>query len=46
MKQLNYNHLRYFYAVAKEGSVSKAAETLHVTPQTVSGQLTTFEEYI
>ncbi len=46
MKQLNFNHLRYFYAVAKEGSVSKAAETLYVTPQTVSGQLATFEEYI
>ena len=46
MKQLNFNHLRYFYAVAKEGSVSKAAESLHVTPQTVSGQLATFEEYI
>jgi len=46
MKQLNFNHLQYFYAVAKEGSVTKAAETLHVTPQTVSGQLATFEEYI
>lgn len=46
MKQLNFNHLQYFYAVAKEGSVTRAAETLHVTPQTVSGQLATFEEYI
>lgn len=46
MKQLNFNHLQYFYAVAKEGSVTRAAEALHVTPQTVSGQLATFEEYI
>ncbi len=46
MKQLNFNHLQYFYAVAKEGSVTRAAETMHVTPQTVSGQLATFEEYI
>ncbi len=46
MKQLNFNHLQYFYAVAKEGSVTRAAELLHVTPQTVSGQLATFEEYI
>lgn len=46
MKQLNFNHLQYFYAVAKEGSVTRAAESLHVTPQTVSGQLATFEEYI
>lgn len=46
MKQLNFNHLQYFYAVAKEGTVTRAAESLHVTPQTVSGQLATFEEYI
>lgn len=46
MKQLNFNHLQYFYAVAKEGSVTRAAQAMHVTPQTVSGQLATFEEYI
>ena len=46
MKQLNFNHLHYFYAVAKEGSVTRAAQMMHVTPQTVSGQLATFEEYI
>ncbi len=46
LKQLNFNHLQYFFAVAKEGSVTRAAEALHVTPQTVSGQLATFEEYI
>lgn len=46
MKQLNFNHLQYFHAVAKEGSVTRAAEVLNVTPQTVSGQLATFEDYI
>jgi LysR family transcriptional regulator, transcriptional activator of nhaA len=45
-KQLNYNHLRYFYAIATEGSIAKAAESLHITPQTISGQLTVFEEYL
>ncbi len=46
MKQLNFNHLHYFYTVAKHGSVTRAAEHLNVTPQTVSGQLATFEEYL
>lgn len=46
VKQLNFNHLQYFYAVAREGSVTRAAEVMNVTPQTVSGQLATFEEYI
>jgi len=46
MKQLNFHHLQYFYAVAKEGSVTRAAELMNVTPQTVSGQISTFESYI
>lgn len=46
MKQLNFHHLQYFYAVAKEGSVTRAAEAMNVTPQTVSGQISTFEDYI
>ena len=46
MKQLNFHHLQYFYAVAKEGSVTRAAELMNVTPQTVSGQIATFEDYI
>lgn len=45
-QQLNYNHLRYFYTVANEGSIVKASELLHVSPQTISGQLTVFEEYL
>ena len=46
MRQINFKHLYYFYSVAKEGSVTRASEALNVTPQTVSGQLATFEEYI
>jgi LysR family transcriptional activator of nhaA len=46
MHQLNYNHLRYFYMVAKTGSIAKAADALHVSPQTISGQITVFEEYL
>lgn len=46
MRHLNYNHLLYFWTVAREGSVAKAAEALHLTPQTISGQLKMLEESI
>jgi len=46
MHQLNFHHLHYFYITAKEGSIAKAANVLHVTPQTVSGQLSIFESYL
>jgi LysR family transcriptional activator of nhaA len=39
MRHLNYNHLYYFWTVACEGSIARASETLHLTPQTISGQL-------
>lgn len=39
MRHLNYNHLLYFWTVAREGSIARAAEVLHLTPQTISGQL-------
>jgi LysR family transcriptional activator of nhaA len=41
---LNFKHLNYFYTVAKTGAVNRAAEKLHVAPQTLSGQLSQFEE--
>lgn len=43
---MNYKHLRYFWMVAKQGGVSRASEVLHVTPQTISGQITLLEEHI
>ncbi len=46
MKQINYNHLYYFYVVAKEGGVAKGARRLNVTPQTVSGQIAVMESYL
>jgi len=39
VRHLNYNHLLYFWTVAREGSIARAAEVLHLTPQTISGQL-------
>lgn len=44
LSSLNYKHLRYFWMVAKTGSIAKAAAQLHLTPQSVSGQLTEFAE--
>lgn len=43
MRALNYNHLYYFWTVAREGTIARAAEVLHLTPQTISGQLGEFE---
>lgn len=40
---LNYHHLLYFWAVAKEGSVTAACERLHVAQPTVSGQVKKLE---
>lgn len=42
MNHLNYKHLRYFWAVAKTGSITKAAAQLYLTPQSISGQLSEF----
>lgn len=44
MISLNYKHLKYFWAVAKSGSIARASEQLHLTPQSISGQLTELEE--
>ena len=46
MRHLNYNHLLYFWTVAKEGSVVRAAGKLNLTPQTISGQLKLLEDTI
>ncbi len=41
---INYKHLHYFWMVAKEGSITRASERLHLTPQTISGQLSVLED--
>ena len=39
MSTLNFKHLRYFWMVAKSGSIVSASKHLHLTPQSISGQL-------
>jgi LysR family transcriptional activator of nhaA len=46
MSSLNFKHLRYFWAVAAQGSIARASEVLHLTPQTISGQLRELEEQL
>jgi LysR family transcriptional regulator, transcriptional activator of nhaA len=43
MATLNFKHLRYFWTVAKSGSIARASAQLHVTPQSISGQLSDLE---
>lgn len=43
---LNYQHLRYFWAVASEGNLTRAAEKLHVSQSAVSVQLRKLEKSI
>ena len=46
MNWLNYHHLLYFWSTAKHGSITRACEELHLTPQTVSAQIRTLEGVI
>ena len=46
MALLNFHHLRYFWMVAREGSVRRAAERLHVSQPTVSAQVRALEESV
>ena len=46
MSQLNYKHLHYFWVVAQEGSITRAAERLGVAIQTISGQLSLLERQL
>lgn len=46
MRHLNYSHLHYFWTVANEGSIARASEVLHITPQTISGQLKLLDEAV
>jgi LysR family transcriptional activator of nhaA len=43
MDFLNYHHLRYFWAVAKEGGLTKAAVKLHVSQPTICAQIQALE---
>ena len=44
MEWLNYHHLLYFWTVAREGSVARACDKLHLAQPTISGQLRALEK--
>ena len=41
---MNYKHLHYFLQVARLGGVLRASEQLHLSPQTISGQIQVLED--
>lgn len=43
---INFRHLYYFWVVAKEGSITRAAERLDVAVQTISAQLSLLEQAV
>jgi LysR family transcriptional activator of nhaA len=43
MDRLNYHHLLYFWTVAREGTVARAAKKLRLAQPTISGQIHTLE---
>ena len=44
IRRLNYQHLLYFWAVVRTGSLTRACEELALAAPTISAQLRTFEE--
>lgn len=44
MRDLNYNHLRYFWLVAHEGNLTRAAASLNLSQSAVSVQISKLEE--
>lgn len=44
MPHLNYHHLRYFWVIATEGSMSRAAQRLNVSPSSLSVQIKALED--
>lgn len=43
MEWLNYHHLLYFWTVAREGTIARAAEKLLLAQPTISGQIKALE---
>lgn len=41
---LNYHHLHYFWVVAREGSIVRACQVLHLSQPTISAQLQLLEK--
>ncbi len=44
MPDLNYHHLHYFWVVAREGTITRAADLLGVTQPTISAQISVLED--
>ncbi|CAN7563919.1 transcriptional activator NhaR [Caballeronia sp. LjRoot31] len=41
---MNFKHLYYFWAAAHAGGIARAGTQLHITPQTLSGQIKLLED--
>ena len=46
MEWLNYHHLHYFWLVAREGGVGRAAQRLRLSHPTVSAQVKALEDML
>lgn len=46
MDWLNFHHLRYFYVVAREGSIARASQLLHTSSPSISVQLKQLEQQL
>ena len=46
MREVNYHHLRYFWAVAHEGNLTRAAERMFVSQSAVSVQIKKLEQQL
>lgn len=46
MRNLNFHHLYYFWVVAKEGHLTRAAQQLHVAQSALSSQIRQLEEQL
>lgn len=46
MKNLNFRHLFYFWAVAQRGHLTRTAEELHVSQSALSAQIRQLEAYL
>lgn len=43
MTELNFKHLRYFWTVARVGTIAEAGRVLALAPHSISAQIATFE---
>ena len=46
MRQLNFHHLYYFWMVAKEGHLTRAAQQLHVSQSALSSQIRQLQDQL